>query len=43
MIVKESQVNGVDFKKMLADLPAPTMALDGCGGDVMTNTCRLMK
>ena len=31
------------FKKMLADIPAPTMALDGCGGEVMTNTCRLMK
>ena len=43
VIVKESQLNGVDFKKMLADLPAPKIALDGCGGEVMSNTCRLMK
>ena len=43
VIVRESQVNGVDFKKIMADLPTPKLAVNGRGGDVMTSTCRLMK
>ena len=43
VIVRESQVNGTDFKKIMADLPAPKLALNGRGGEAMTNTCRLMK
>lgn len=43
VIVRESQVSGTDFKKIMADLPAPKLALNGRGGEVMTNTCRLMK
>lgn len=27
----------------MADLPAPKLALNGRGGEAMTNTCRLLK
>lgn len=43
VIVRESLVHGVDFKKIMADLPAPKLAFNGRGGETMTNTCRLLK
>ena len=43
VIVRESLVHGVDFKKIMADLPTPKLALNGRGGETMTNTCRLIK
>ena len=53
VIVRESQIHGVVcgqercdeyyFKKIMSDLPAPKLGLNGRGGDVMTDTCRLMK
>lgn len=43
VIVRESQLHGVDFKRIMEDLPTPKLALNGRGGATMTNTCRLLK
>ena len=43
VIVRESQLHGVDFKKIMDDLPVPKLALNGRGGSVMTDTCRLLR
>ena len=53
VVVRESQLHGVvgvwcvadawDFKKIMQDLPAPKLALNGRGGCVMTDMCRLLK
>ena len=43
VIVRESQVSGTDFRKVMAGLPTPKLALNGRGGGVMTNAWRLVK
>ena len=43
IVVSESQLDGTDLKKSLSALPPVKLVLNGRGGCVMTDMCRLLK
>uniref|UniRef100_A0A7S4L2U0 enoyl-[acyl-carrier-protein] reductase n=1 Tax=Paramoeba aestuarina TaxID=180227 RepID=A0A7S4L2U0_9EUKA len=42
VVVQDSYTKGPDFKKLIADLPAPKLALNSAGGDSATEMARIL-
>eukprot|EP00009_Paramoeba_aestuarina_P012737 CAMPEP_0201540082 /NCGR_PEP_ID=MMETSP0161_2-20130828/70754_1 /ASSEMBLY_ACC=CAM_ASM_000251 /TAXON_ID=180227 /ORGANISM="Neoparamoeba aestuarina, Strain SoJaBio B1-5/56/2" /LENGTH=351 /DNA_ID=CAMNT_0047947529 /DNA_START=80 /DNA_END=1135 /DNA_ORIENTATION=- len=42
VVVQDSYTRGPDFKKLIADLPAPKLALNSAGGDSATEIARIL-